>query len=217
MSRIVRRPVFALLSVAVVATALIQAGVFAEGNRDVRFSHFAATPVPDCLVPGSFAAEAATPVPPAGTPASLLDVDFRIEAVAANADTGEGGLPHQLRLYTVRLPVDKPLPDDIGQAECKIGYSIIYIAAGEVEFTHHTDDDGAAGLDAAGAVSYLASPATTTTMLPAGAPPVTLKAGDSIFLEQAIISFRPVGTTEALLIVSAVTPEWLPCNGGGCG
>lgn len=216
MSRFARRPVVALLGVAVLAAALVQAGVFAEGNRDVRYSHFGATPIPDCQFPPSFAAEAATPVPPPGTPASLLDVDFRLEAVPANMETGEGGLPHQLRLYTVRLPIDKPLPDDIGQAECEIGYSVIYVVAGEVEFTHHEAEDGA-GLDVAGAVSYLASPATTTTMLPAGAPPVTLKAGDSIFLEQAIVSFRPVGTTEALLIVAAVTPEWLPCHGGGCG
>ena len=175
--------------------------------------------MPDCLVlPSEDVAteDEATPVGPMATPASLSHDDFRIEAVAANNDPAENGLPHQLRLYSVRLPIDTPLPNDLGQAECKIGYSLIYVAAGEVEFTHHPDPDGATGLDVAGAVSYIASPATETVMLDAGAPPVVLRAGDSIFLEQAIIAFRPVGTTEALLIVSAVTPEWLPCHGGGC-
>ena len=40
MNRIIRRPVVALLGVVVVAAALVQVGVFAEENRDVRYSHF---------------------------------------------------------------------------------------------------------------------------------------------------------------------------------
>lgn len=215
MSRFVRRPVVVLLSVAVLAASLVQVGVFAHGNDDVRFSHLNATPVPDCLVQPPAEAGAATPVAQGENLASMLDVDFRIEAVAANGDPAEMGLPHQLRLHTVRLPIDGPVPAGSGQPTCEIGYSIVYVVSGQVEFTHHVAPEGA-GLDVAGAVSYVASPATESVMLEAGAPPVTLRPGDSLFLEQAIVSYRAVGTSDVLLLVSAVSPEWLPCHGGFC-
>jgi len=215
MSRIIRRPVVALLGVVVLAAALVQFGVFAEGNEDVRFSHLLATPMPDCLVESSAEAETATPVAQQETLASMLDVDFRIEAVAANGDPAEMGLPHQLRLYTVRIPIDGPLPVGVGVTECELGSSIVCVVSGEVEFTHHVAPEGA-GLDVAGAVSYVASPATEPVMLDPGASPVTLRPGDSIFLEQAIVSYRAVGASDVLLLVSAVSPEWLPCHGGPC-
>ncbi len=215
MNRFVRRPVVLLLCGAVIAVALVQVGAFAEGNQDVRYSHLNATPMPDCLVESSAEAESATPVAQEETLASMLDVDFRIEAVAANGDPAELGLPHQLRLYTVRLPIATPVPTGVGAAECEIGYSIVYVVSGEVEFTHHVAPEGA-GLNVAGAVSYVASPATESVMLDAGAPPVTLRPGDSIFLEQAIVSYRAVGASDVLLLVAAVSPEWLPCHGGPC-
>lgn len=216
-------PIALVLALVVTGIVLVRVVAFAEPPVDVAFSHQGLSPVPDCQLatpegrPIEATTAAGTPsslaTPVAGaTPGVLPDLNLRIEAAAGNDEGADRGLPYPLRLFTLRLaPGEVTAPLD---AECELGFNLLYVASGDIEFTHPA---GPAGSDTGqvGAVSYVRSGAVIETRLAAGES-VTLGAGDTIFLEEALFAFRNVGAGEAVLVGSGVTPEWLPCAGGGC-
>ena len=216
-------PIAVGLALMVAGIVLVRVVAFAEPPVDVGFSHQGLSPVPDCQLatPEGRPSEAspaagvpsslATPVA-AATPGVLPDLNLRIEAVAGNGESADRGLPYPLRLFTLRLAPGETT--DSLDAECELGFNLLYVASGDIEFTHPAGPSGS-DTGQVGAVSYVRSGEPSETRLAAGAP-VTLGAGDTIFLEEALFAFRNVGTGEAVLVGSAVTPEWLPCAGGGC-
>lgn len=228
MNRMVGRPLAVVVAVVLSGAILVGVGAFADEQVDIGFSHLGATPQPNCQAASSRQSGlGATPVAMQGTPEpiavgtdatpvagdGLAHLNLRLEAAPENDVTADRGLPHSLRLYTVRLPAGGP-GGEIGQAMCRVGFSLIYVAAGEVEITHHLGLNGT-GPELAGMVSYTKNDEERPRALAAGES-VQIGAGGAIFLEQAVFSARNAGTEEALLLVSGVTLEWLPCSGGGC-
>ncbi len=222
--------VVVLVGLLVGGTVLLNAVAFADSRTHVGFSHQSATPTPDCAFAAGAGVDLATPEDDgpaadastpramsslAATPASLADLDLRIEATAGNGDGMEGGLPYALRLFTLRLPAAGEPVEGIGEEACRIGFFVLSVVAGEVEFTHHAAPDGSTSLGRAGAMTFSRSGEVAEQPLAVGASEV-LRPGDAIFIEEAIFSFRSVGPNEVLLIGSSVTPEFLPCAGGGC-
>lgn len=232
--RVSRWTVMLLAGLVIVSTALLNAVAFADHGTSIAISHQVetGTPPPDCEIPTPIVGDTGTPAdhaagddgdvaPPDSTPSSAVasgpapELDLRIQATAGNNLSAERGLPYPLRLFTVRLPAAGVRAGEIGAAECRLGYLLLSIEAGEVEFTHHAAPNGETDLGSAGAVTFVRGGETVEQPLAVSASDV-MRPGDVIFFEEAIFSFRSVGSGEALLLGSAVTPEWLPCTGGGC-
>jgi hypothetical protein len=212
---------------------LVKVGADQENDVVVAFSHQTESRAPHCQIESATSAQpAATPdeIPDAATPAVAMDtaaspepaatpvglpgLNLQIEATAANNELAEYGMPYPLRLFTVNLPPAGQPTGDLGAQECRLGFILLYVLTGQVEFTHHAGGANA-DLGDSGAVTYVKSGNPSETSLAVGAS-VVLEPGDSVFLERAVFSFRNVGPDDAQLLGSAATPQWLPCAGGGC-
>ncbi len=228
MRRIPPITVLALVSLLLGGAVLARASVVHEPTVDYAFSHQGLTPVPDCQDTGQTNAQ---PVAensldarstPLAAPSVLPELDLRLEAISRNSGAATGGLPDPLRLFTIHLPTDDGAGGDRREERCRVGYLLLYVVSGTIELTHHlaqvegTPDVTGAELNLAGAVSFMHRGDAGATPLDAGNA-VTLQPGDGVFMEQAIFSLRQVGEAEVLIVGSSVTPEWLPCRGGGCG
>ena len=217
-----------LLAFVVAGGVLLRAAADERDEVAVAFSHQNESRAPHCQigVPVPAPSGSATPVDEVALPATpdagaavesssvLPGLSLRIEAAAANNELSEYGMPYPLRLFTLNLPPAGQPAGDVGAKECRLGYILLYVLSGQIEFAHHPGgEDG--DLGDSGAVTYVRSGDPGETPLEIGKT-VVLEPGDSIFLERAVFSFQNAGSVEAQLLGAASTPEWLPCAGGGC-
>jgi len=214
MRRLRLTPIAIVLGVLIGAAMLVNAVAFSDSPTDVAFSHQGLPEPPNCQklavdeegmatsADRSGAGVEATPLHPEedatptapttpGTPGPLADLDLRIEAAAANDSTVELGLSHPLRLFTLRLGATDATREI--RVECEVGFFVLYVVSGEVDVTHHAapvkPNSGETGttLGEAGAVSYVPSGGPSEVRIEVGAT-VTLRAGDAIFVEQAVFT-----------------------------